>query len=136
MRIFDQIRGHFALLENYQFCTLSEDAPFIITRVKAKTPRQRDWAVVIRPLNGKNENLIYVTDILIVYAWICSTHQWMSLKKVEEEVKNSGINLAQSSYIMALLATFDDVETKRGENAAIRHISHDKKYGKPAKWND
>ena len=58
MKIFDQIRGHFALLVNYKFRTLSEDAPFIITRVKAKTPRQSDWAVVIRPLNAKHENPI------------------------------------------------------------------------------
>jgi hypothetical protein len=57
----------------------------------------------------------------------------MSLKTVDEEVKKSGVNLAQSPYIMALLETFDDVEIKRGKDAAIRHICHAEKFGKPVK---
>ena len=134
MRIFDEIRGHYALLVGHKFHTLSENSPFIITRVKAKTPRHSDWAVVIRPVQGKYENRIYVTDILKIYAWICSTHQWMSLKQIQEEVKNSGVSQAQSSYIMALLTTFDDVEGRKGEDAAIRHMPHNEKFGQPVKW--
>jgi hypothetical protein len=128
MRIFDEIRGHFALLLGHEFQTLSENKPFIITRVRATTSRQREWAIVIRPIHGKKENHIYVTDILKVYAWICSTHRWMNLKQIQEEVKISGVNQAQSSYIMALLTTFDDVECREGEDAAIRYISHREKY--------
>lgn len=131
MRIFDEIRGHFALLVNHEFRTFSEDAHFVITRVKATSPRQSDWAIVIRAVNGKNENPIYVTDILKVYAWICSAHRWMSLREVVQEVKNSGVNLAQSSYIMPLLETFDDVEVRRGKDAAIRHVSHEERFGSP-----
>ena len=55
----------------------------------------------------------------------------MTLKDIVGVVEASGINLTQASYIMALMATFDDIETRRGENAGVRLVTHREKYGLP-----
>ena len=132
MRIFDSVRGHFALLTNRQLKTLSEGSAFLVTRVVSTTERQGDWLVVIKPVNGKNENSIYISDILRTYAWIVSnrTDEWETLKEIQNIIEQSGINLAQASYIMALMATFDDVESREG---AIKLVSHRTKFGPPVK---
>lgn len=135
MRIFDSLRGHFALLIKRKLKTLSEGSPFIVTRVVSMAKRQEDWSVIIKPVKGTSENSIYISDILRIYTWIISnkTDQWVTLKDIQNIIDKSGINLTQASYIMALMATFDDIESREGENAAIRLISHRKKYGPPVK---
>jgi hypothetical protein len=135
MRIFDSLRGHFSLLTKRQLKTLSEGSPFVVMRVVSTKKREGDWSVVIKPLNGKAENSIYISDILRVYAWIISTKmdKWVTLKDIQNVIEKSGINLAQASYTMALMATFDDVESQEGKDAAIMLVSHRKKFGPPVK---
>lgn len=135
MRIFDSLRGHFALLTRRQLKTLSEGSPFLVTRVVSNTERQGDWLIVIKPVKGTSENSIYISDILRVYAWVISNRmdKWVTFKEIQKIIEESGINLAQTSYIMALIATFDDVESREGDDAAIMLVSHRKKFGPPVK---
>lgn len=125
MRIFDSIRGHFALLEKHQLETLPKGAPFTIIE-------EKDWRVVIEPASGKS-NSIYVTDILRVYTWLVSFKggQWATSSEIRDVVNQQCINKKSSSYIMSLLSTFDDVESKKGRDAAIRFVLHREKFGKP-----
>lgn len=134
MRIFDSLRGHFSLLVNRELKTLSEGAPFLVTRVVSMTKRQEDWSVIVKPVKGKSENPIYISDILRVYAWIISNKmdQWVTLKDIQNVIEKSGINLMQASYIMALMATFDDIKTHESDDA-IMLVSHREKYGPPIK---
>lgn len=132
MRIFDSIRGHFALLAKRQLETLPEGAPFTIISVVSTVPREEDWKVVIKPASGKS-NSIYVTDILRVYTWLVSSKggQWATSSEIQDVVNQQCINKKSSSYIMSLLSTFDDVESKKGRDAAIRFVLHREKFGKP-----
>ncbi|MEP7133609.1 MAG: hypothetical protein ABI904_01635 [Chloroflexota bacterium] len=134
MRILDSIRGHFALLANRELHTLSEKAPFVVTRVVSTTKTQSDWTVEIRPLNGKS-NLIYISDILKVYAWIMHNKMsgWVTRKDIQGVIEESRINKKQASYILALMATFDDFKPREGNEAAIKYISHKEKFGSPVK---
>ncbi len=131
MRILDELRGHFALLTKRKFKTLSEEAPFVITRVVSTSKRQSEWIVVVRPLTGKNDIRIYISDMLQVYSWMMNNRweQWTTLKDIQGVIDKSRINLAQTSYLMALMATFDDIESRRGEDAAIRLVTHREEYG-------
>lgn len=135
MRIADSLRGHFALLTNRQLKTLSEGAPFMVTRAVSMTKQQSDWGLIIKPVNGTSENIIYISDILRVYAWIISNsnkkNKWVTLKEIQKIIEKSSINLAQSSYIMALMATFDDIEYREGADAAIMLVMHREQYGPP-----
>lgn len=133
MRIYDSIRGHFALLVKRQLKTLSTGAPFVITRVVSMNQRQKDWIVTIKPMSGKKPSSIYISDILRVYTWMVGENnfEWTSLKEIQQLVEKSQINLAQAPYIMALIETFDDVESRAGEDAAIRVMQHREKFGDP-----
>jgi hypothetical protein len=131
MRIFDEMRGHFALLTKRQLETLAEQAQFIIVRVVSTSSKQSDWTVVIRPVNSKYTNAIYLSDVLRVYTYLLSERwkDWIKLDDIQSVIEKSRINIKQSSYIMALLATFDDVESRKGKDAAIRYIAHREIYG-------
>ena len=121
MRILDELRGHFALLTKRKLKTLSEEAPFVITRVGSVSKLESDWTVTVRPLTGKNTKLIYISNMLRVYSWIMNNRweQWTTLKDIRGVIEKSGINVAQPSYLMALMATFDDIESRCGEDAGI-----------------
>ena len=133
MRIFDSVRGHFALITKQQFKTLSEGSPFVVTRVVSSVKREGDWSVLVKPLNGKKEIPVYISDILRVYSWMIDNKmdEWVTLKDIQDIIKKSKINLVQASYSMALLATFDDIKAREGAKAAIMLVSHRNEHTSP-----
>jgi hypothetical protein len=58
-------------------------------------------------------------------------YKWTTLKDIQQVIEKSKINITQPSYIMALIATFDDVDHKTGDAAAIRVVEHHEKFGDP-----
>ncbi len=124
MRIFESIQGHFALLTGEQLSTLARGSVFTIARVIPENERQKGWIIELAVGKRGNTAAIYVTDLLSVYTWLVSSKwgAWATTGEVDEFVAKNCVNKYQTSYAMALLNTFDDIETKSGRSAAIRFV--------------
>jgi uncharacterized protein YneF (UPF0154 family) len=124
MRLFDSIQGHFSLYVGRKLSTLAQGAEFEVVRVIPQNERQVGWVIELGVGKKKNASLIYITDILRVYTWVVSAcwGNWVTTKEMEKFISDNCINKKQVSYMMALLATFDDIEHKTGKEASIRYI--------------
>ena len=130
MRILGLIRGHFALLTGRELETLPRGSKFVVERVLvAKESKARaNWLIRIKPLRGDNYQSVYLSDILRAYTWAVTKRDWIPRREIEDVVL---IGKAQSTYTMALVATFDDIESRSGTNAAIRYVEHSEIFGEP-----
>ena len=128
MRIFDYIRGHFALLTGRKISTVAGRASFVIERVHSLENPASGWLMEIKITSSGESYQLYLSDILTVYTeiinnyWSESGSKWVALADVKRLLSKSGVDDFKSSYIMALLATFDDIKTRKGPKPAIRYI--------------
>lgn len=131
MRLFDEMRGHFALLQGRKLETLGDKSGFYITRVASQPKKPANWVVEIT-LESGNQDLIYCTDIIRVYLFLIH-NRWQSKATMKDldEIRPYLVNKESISYIMALLNTFDDVELVSGRPYAIRYVSHEDQFGDP-----
>lgn len=132
MRIYDTMQGHFAQLVGQDLHTLARKKIFHIERVIPENDKQVEWLMKISVGDQGNEQSLYLTDILRVYTWMVSTHwnKWASITDIEEFISNSLdiVSKKNASYMMALLATFDDMAKREGEGAAIKFVSKSMEY--------
>lgn len=118
MRIWDSIRGHFALMEGKTLHTLAQHKPFTIQRVIPKNG-EADWVIVLSVGDEDRPQYVYITDMLKVYFLIIRNGGgWRPRKQIEEDVD---ISKFQTSYLMAMMTTFDDIEANK-EGNAIRYV--------------
>ncbi len=124
MRIYDSIQGHLAQLVGRDLHTLSQGKKFVVTRVIPKHKKQKEWLIELSVGEQGNKQNIYITDILRVYTWLVSEHWeiWTTITDLEEFISANCVSSKNASYMMALLATFDDIEKKEGRGAAIRFV--------------
>ncbi len=137
MRIFDALRGHFALMTGRQLCDLGMGDSFIVERVvnpsEPVEDQLEDWLIVLRPRGGGDRSAILLTDVLRVYTQlVCSRcGDWYTPEDIQAVIESSGANPEHCAHIMALLATFDDIESQSGGESAIRYVPHWELYGGP-----
>jgi hypothetical protein len=129
MRIFDSIRGHFALLTGLRLTTVAGEASFTIDRVvSTEESPASDWIMHITITSSGKKAQIYVSDILNVYTGMINTYwdksgtRWVTLAEMQKIIEKVSVSQAIASYVMALLATFDDIQSRKEPNSAIRYI--------------
>lgn len=127
MRLFESIRGHFALMTGDEFRTLSRGSAFSIARVIPENERQKGWIIELTVGKQGNPATIYVTDLLRIYTWLVSSKwgAWATMQEVDEYAATNCVNQRATSYMLPLLATFDDIETRAGNSAGIRFVFKD-----------
>jgi hypothetical protein len=118
MRIFESIRNHFAALLDQPIPTLARKRPFWIR--KGFEEDTASWVLILEVGQKGGKQYIYLTDLINVYFWMLRNRwrEWTTLKDIHGFI---GIGKAQDTYIMALLATFDDIEAKP-DGSAIRFM--------------
>jgi hypothetical protein len=124
MRIYDSIQGHLAQLVGRDLYTLSEKKKFCIERAVPQNERQVEWLIELSVGEKGNKQHIYLTDILRVYTWLVSEHwdKWAGITELESFISENCITKKHASYMMAVLATFDDIEKREGQGAAIKFM--------------
>lgn len=129
MRIFDSLQGHLAQLVGRDLQTLSQGKKFTIDRVIPENERQVEWLIELSVGEKGNKDHVYITDLLRAYTWLVSNHwdSWATRKELsaymDTEFGNGKfVSNQNSSYMMAILATFDDVEKKEGRGAEIKFV--------------
>ena len=124
MRIFDSIQGHLAQLVGRDLHTLAQEKKFRIERVIPTSDKQAEWLIELSVGEKGNKGHIYLTDILRVYTWMVAEHwdKWATITELNEFIDKNCINKKQPSYMMAILATFDDIEMREGQRAAIKFV--------------
>ena len=126
MRIYDTIQGHLEQLVGHDLYTLSLGKKFRVERVMPKTQRQVEWLMELAVGEKGNKQHIYITDILRVYTWLVSNYwdKWARITDIEKFISshNEFVSKKNASYMMALLATFDDIEHRKGQGAAIKFV--------------
>jgi hypothetical protein len=124
MRIYDALQGHLAQLVGRELHTLAQEKKFRIERVVPENEKQVDWLIKLAVGRQGNEQSIYLTDILRVYTWMVSNNwgKWTSVTDMERFITSSPdiVSKKNASYMMAILATFDDIESRKGQGSAIR----------------
>lgn len=124
MRIYDSLQGHLAQLVGRDLHTLAQEKKFRIERVLPKNEKQVEWLIKISVGNHGNEQSIYLTDILRVYTWMVESHwnKWATISDLEKYISNNKefVSKQNASYMMAILATFDDIEKMEGQGSAIK----------------
>jgi hypothetical protein len=120
------IQGHLEQLVGRDLFTLSQGKKFKVERVMPKTKRQVEWLMELTVGEKGNKQLIYITDILRVYTWLVSNYwdKWARITDVENFISSHQeiVSKKNASYMMAILATFDDVEHREGQGAAIKFV--------------
>ena len=136
MKIFESIRDHFAPLKGHTFSTVAKHPSFKIKRVVSTKWPASQWTIDITYLSSGNTDSIYITDILRVYTclvssyWDASGSRWATKDDIQACINKHCIKKAQSSCMMALLATFDDIEPsdnidpKTRKKCGIRYVPH------------
>jgi hypothetical protein len=119
MHIFQSICDHFAGLLNQRIPTLKRKRPFWIRRVYANNIKA-NWVIILEVGQKHREQYIYITDVIKVYFWMLR-HKWGGWVTLPEIHSVIDISKAQDTYIMALLATFHDIEA-RPDGSAIRFM--------------
>ena len=124
MRIYDALQGHLAQLVGRELHTLAQEKIFIIERVVPENDKQVEWLIKLAVGEKGNEQSIYLTDILRVYTWVVSINwgKWITVTDMEKFISSSQdiVSKKNASYMMSILATFDDVESRTGQGAAIK----------------
>lgn len=124
MRIYDSLQGHLAQLVGRELHTLAQERVFRIERVVPENEKQVEWLIKLTVGSQGNEQSIYLSDILRVYTWMVSNNwdKWATVTDLEKFISGSPdiVSKKNASYMMALLATFDDIECREGQGAAIK----------------
>ena len=135
MRLFDSIRGHFALFTGREISTVAGKASFIIERVHSRDNPASGWIMDIKVVSSGEIYPIYISDIINVYVGILNNYwnesgtQWVTLVDLSK-LLHKHVDEFKSSYIMALLATFDDIESRSTPNSAIRYMPFNEHFSK------
>jgi hypothetical protein len=124
MRIYDSLQGHLTQLVGRELYTLAQKKKIIIERVIPQKGRQVEWLIKLSVGTQGNTQSIYITDILRVYTWVVSNHweSWATITELDSFISENCVSQKNASYMMAILATFDDIEKKEGRGAAIRFV--------------
>jgi hypothetical protein len=129
MRIYDSLQGHLAQLEGHDLHTLSQGKKFVIDRVFPDSKREVEWLIELSVGEKGNIGHVYLTDLLRSYTWLVSNHweSWATRKQLsafmdDEFESGKFVSNQNSSYMMAILATFDDVEKRDGQEAAVKFV--------------
>jgi len=124
MRIYDSLQGHLAQLIGRELHTLAQAKKFKIERVLPKNKKQVEWLIKLAVGSHGNEPSIYLTDILRVYTWMVESYwdKWASVTDIKNYIstRKGFVSEKNASYMMAILATFDDIESREGRGAAIK----------------
>ena len=123
MRIYDSLQGHLAQLVGRELRTLAQGKKFIIERVLPENEKQAEWLIKLSVGSQGSEQSIYLTDILRAYTWMVGDRwgNWATVTDIEKFISASNfVSKKNASYIMAILATFDDMESREGQGAAIK----------------
>ncbi len=125
MKIFNMIQAHLDQLANHDLYTLAQRKKFKFESVTSLTEEQNGWYVSLLVGQYGNTTPLYITDILRVYTWMVSEHwnSWVNITDMSKFIFECCINKQDASYMMSILATFDDIEKKEGRDAAIRFAS-------------
>jgi hypothetical protein len=124
MRIYDSLQGHLAQLVGRELHTLAQGKTFKIERVMPENEKQVEWLIKLSVGSQGSEQSIYMTDILKTYTWMVGSHwdKWATVTDIEKFISDSPniVSKKNASYMMAILATFDDIESREGQDAAIK----------------
>ena len=117
MHLMNAVRDHFRGLLGKEFKTLPEEVPFDLIRVDPQGKQYATWLLEVKRSTGGTD-MVWYSDMLRVYAWLCDQDQ-DSRSRTQADIAAKGllhIGPQSLSYLLPLLATFEDVEVKQNSD--------------------